>query len=443
MSSLADLRELVGFFSYSREDDEGSHGALSALRERIQHELRAQLGRTAKTFRLWQDKEAIPSGTLWEGEIKNAVEQAVFFIPIITPTVIASPYCRFELDAFLAREAALGRSDLVFPILYIDVPALADNALRQNNAVLSLIAARQYVDWRKLRHLDVRATDVSEAVERFCAHIRDALQKPWVSPRERQALEAAEAERQRQEAKKRRREDEAKQKAAEEERRKREAAAEQKRAEAERQRVKSERLRKEAEAKRREHGQWHTPRPLVLIGSVIGLVLLGTIGAWLGLAPTPGPVPPPEPTQQAANAPLSAAQELALKPGDAFQECTNCPVMKVVPAGSFAMAEVTTDLPFVNLPPLFKPFEPKSDDPGHRVAIARQFAVGQFELTFDQWDACIAAGGCNGYRPSDEGWGGGSRPVINVNWCDASAYVAWLAKKTAKRYRLLSEAEYE
>jgi hypothetical protein len=68
MSSLTDLPELVGFFSYSREDDEGSHGALSALRERIQHELRAQLGRSFKSFRLWQDKEAIPSGSLWESE---------------------------------------------------------------------------------------------------------------------------------------------------------------------------------------------------------------------------------------------------------------------------------------------------------------------------------------------------------------------------------------
>lgn len=122
MSSLAELSELVGFFSYSREDDADSHGALSALRSRIQGELRGQLGCTAKTFRLWQDKEAIPSGTLWESEIKNAVAQSTFFIPIITPTVVASPHCRFELESFLAHEAALGRNDLVFPILYIDVP---------------------------------------------------------------------------------------------------------------------------------------------------------------------------------------------------------------------------------------------------------------------------------------------------------------------------------
>ena len=196
MSSLAELPELVGFFSYSREDDEDSQGALSALRTRIQGELRGQLGRTANTFRLWQDKEAIPSGTLWETEIKNAVGQSVFFIPIITPTVIASPYCKFELESFLAREAELCRDDLVFPILYIDVPSLRDSARRQNDPVLSLIARRQYKDWRQLRHQDVRTTDVSVAVERFCADIRDALHKTWISPQERKEREQAEARRQ-------------------------------------------------------------------------------------------------------------------------------------------------------------------------------------------------------------------------------------------------------
>jgi hypothetical protein len=135
MSKLADLSELIGFFSYSREDDQGSHGALSALRDRVQQELRAQLGRSFKTFRLWRDKEAIPSGTLWEVEIKNAVAQSVFFIPIITPTVVASRYCRFELESFLAREAELGRDDLVFPILYIDVPELEDSARPADKAV--------------------------------------------------------------------------------------------------------------------------------------------------------------------------------------------------------------------------------------------------------------------------------------------------------------------
>jgi hypothetical protein len=229
MSSLAELPELVGFFSYSREDDGDSDGALSALRSRIQGELRGQLGRTAKTFRLWQDKEAISSGTLWESEIKNAVKQAVFFIPIITPTVIASPYCRLELESFLAREAELGRDDLVFPILYIEVPMLADVARRQNDPVLSLLAQRQYVDWSEFRYLDVSSTEVRRSVGRFCADIRNAIHRPWISPEERKQQEIAagrlkeEAERQHQDSEAKRRADEGAKARDEEQNRQREA----------------------------------------------------------------------------------------------------------------------------------------------------------------------------------------------------------------------------
>jgi formylglycine-generating enzyme required for sulfatase activity len=76
------------------------------------------------------------------------------------------------------------------------------------------------------------------------------------------------------------------------------------------------------------------------------------------------------------------------------------------------------------------------------MTIARPFAVGKFEVTFAEWDACVAAGGC-GHRRGDEGWGRNRRPVINVSWHDAKEYVAWLSRKTGKSYRLLSEAEWE
>jgi hypothetical protein len=46
----------------------------------------------------------------------------------------------------------------------------------------------------------------------------------------------------------------------------------------------------------------------------------------------------------------------------------------------------------------------------------QNFEVGRYEVTFDQWDLCVANGGCNGYRPDDAGWGRGNRPVINVSW---------------------------
>jgi formylglycine-generating enzyme required for sulfatase activity len=131
-------------------------------------------------------------------------------------------------------------------------------------------------------------------------------------------------------------------------------------------------------------------------------------------------------------APLSSERERALKPKDTFKECDDCPEMVVVPAGSFTMGS-----------PLDEPDREPDEGPQHRVSIARQFAVGKFAVTFDEWDACIVDGGCNGYWPSDEGWGRGKQPVINVSWDDAQAYIAWLSKKTGKTYRLLSEAERE
>jgi formylglycine-generating enzyme required for sulfatase activity len=71
------------------------------------------------------------------------------------------------------------------------------------------------------------------------------------------------------------------------------------------------------------------------------------------------------------------------------------------------------------------------------------FEAGKYEVTFAEWDACVAGGGCNGYRPSDQGWGRGNRPVINVSWNDTLAYVRWLNQQTGLTYRLLTSAEWE
>jgi hypothetical protein len=193
MSSLADLPELVGFFSYSREDDQSSGEMLSALRDAIQRELSAQLGRSKGTFRLWQDQVAIAPGQLWESQIKTAINQAVFFIPIVTPRAVNSHHCKFEFEAFLAREHLLGRIDLVFPLLYIRVPALESEAQWRKDSVLSIVGERQYVDWRVLRHRDVRDRVVREAIERFCDKITEALRAPWASPEERGKKQEIEA----------------------------------------------------------------------------------------------------------------------------------------------------------------------------------------------------------------------------------------------------------
>src|SRR5205814_2278442 len=75
--------------------------------------------------------------------------------------------------------------------------------------------------------------------------------------------------------------------------------------------------------------------------------------------------------------------------------------------------------------------------------IPAPLAIGRYDVTFDEWEACVAAGGCNNWLPGDFGWGRGRQPVIFVSWSDAHAYVAWLSAKTGKPYRLLSEAEWE
>ena len=84
-----------------------------------------------------------------------------------------------------------------------------------------------------------------------------------------------------------------------------------------------------------------------------------------------------------------------------------------------------------------------SDEQQRSVTIATPFAVGVHEVTFAEWDACVAGGGCGGHRPDDGGWGRGRRPVVNVSWDDAQAYVAWLSAETGADYRLLTEAEWE
>jgi formylglycine-generating enzyme required for sulfatase activity len=111
-----------------------------------------------------------------------------------------------------------------------------------------------------------------------------------------------------------------------------------------------------------------------------------------------------------------------------FKDCADCPQMVVVPAGDFTMGS----------PPAEQGAEAQ-----HRVTIATPFAVSKFEITFEEWDACLASGGCRGYRPGDEGWGRGIRPVMNISFEDAEAYADWLSRKTGQRYRLLSEAEWE
>jgi formylglycine-generating enzyme required for sulfatase activity len=160
-------------------------------------------------------------------------------------------------------------------------------------------------------------------------------------------------------------------------------------------------------------------RPWVILCFALGAT------AWSAAAECQA-VRPQQPATQSPNATLSAPASAVPEPGEIFRDCPDCPEMVVVPAGEFKMGSA----------------DAVYEKPEHRVVIANPFAIGRREITFEEWDLCVGSGGCR-YRPDDHGWGRGSRPVVDVSWDDAKAFVSWLSQRTQKGYRLPSEAEWE
>ena len=208
-------------------------------------------------------------------------------------------------------------------------------------------------------------------------------------------------------------------------------------------------------------------RPAIVAGVVVAVACLAAAGAWFFLygrppasqetktathveAPVSKEIPPPPkeapPPKERAEpgpqpVPVTPPKILASAPADAttlgpgphlFRECDHCPVMAVIPAAHAFIGSPTSELN-----------HDASEEPQQEIVFRDPFAAGRSEVSFDEWLACVAEGGCNAYRPGDYGWGRDRKPVILVSWNDAKAYVEWLSRKTGARYRLLSEAEWE
>lgn len=141
--------------------------------------------------------------------------------------------------------------------------------------------------------------------------------------------------------------------------------------------------------------------------------------------------------------PLHIPDSLKGRRGRIFKDCDVCPEMVEIEPGMFFMGSPLTE------------WEREADEgPRRLVSISQPFAVGRFEVTFDEWDACVAAKSCPRIGGPGASKGRGRQPVGSVSWVDAYEYVLWLNSQTTVigphsglksdfEYDLLTEVEWE
>ncbi len=115
-----------------------------------------------------------------------------------------------------------------------------------------------------------------------------------------------------------------------------------------------------------------------------------------------------------------------------FKDCAQCPDMVVIPAGTFTMGSSKGEVGRLD-----------NEGPKHKVTLPQAFAVGKFEVTVEEWAACVADHGCTPAKEEASGSGQSRHPMVHISHEQARTYASWLSTKTGKNYRLLSEAEWE
>jgi formylglycine-generating enzyme len=490
--------EPTGFWSYTRDDDGVSAGRLSLLRVFLTGELRARTGRSAGV-RIFQDVATIPYGAEWDREIGKALSQSSFFIPIVTPGFVQSQMCCLELIRFREHEAALGRSDLIFPLHYIDTDDLDPDRTADcfDPSALRLLRARQMFDFRDMRFRDPGNELVMARIAGLAGAIRAALRRDapgssngFVSlvggvparqaEEQRQAAELVRHEAEQREAERR----------AEEQRKAAEASSlkEGKRNAGEAARATGENGKANADKRLAEDQQKSdaenrpakeqseattspaanskqtgaTPRrtrtPSFRMLVFYGVAILSVVRFCMVWNRTPEVTsPPPAPVVAAPTVPPADVSEI--------QDCPTCPRLVLLPKGSFNMGVSDGEEVREKVPDQDRHLA----EPIHAVTIPR-FYMGKYTVTRAEYAAFIAdtgerpvAGGCYNWvldKDRNGSWqqkaaaswrdpgidqapDTNRHPAVCVSHDDAEAYVTWLSKKTGKTYRLPSEAEWE
>jgi formylglycine-generating enzyme required for sulfatase activity len=405
----AEDRKLKVFISYSRKDEDFAQELLSGLQ--------------LSGFEPYLDKHDIAAGEDWEARLGRLIEAADTVVFVISPDAVASERCAWEVE----RAATLKKR--ILPVVWCRVEETkVPQRLKQLNyiffdrplislpSLIALAAAlRTDIEWvrehTRLAEAALRWVQRGSAGALLLRGEELAAAKAWLASQPKYApdptllhhefIKAAEDAEAARTSDERKRLDEM-------------AAA-----------LEQVKLAQDERERALRRGQRN-------FAAAIGLTVCITVG---GLGWYNQDFLKEQYQWRVVMGPsmLTAAQEreYAAKPGSDFKECANgCPTMIVVPAGKFTMGSPDDE-------------KGRSEDEGpqHEVIIGKPFAVGKYDVTFAEWDICVAAGACR--NVSHDGWGRGDRPVILVSWVEAKGYVAWLKRVTGKEYRLLTEAEWE
>lgn len=335
---------------------------------------------------LFMDVDSIAPGLDFVKELDDQVAQCDVVLAVIGRAWLQSAddsgQRRLDNPADFVRieiESALKRDKRVIPVLVNEAQMPSADDLPET---LKPLARRHAV---RLSHDSFRPDS-----ERLVKALKSALAEE-ANKREQLAQQQHEA-RKRQEA------EEAAQRQAEEEQRRREARPQEAEEQAERERQAAPPRRAVDRPVSGNRRRWLLGGGAALAAIAVGVVAILTI-------------------------------ERSYGPGETFRDCAECPEMVVIPAGAFLMGSPEKEAGRSN-----------NEGPLREVTISA-FAIGRYEVTFPEWDACVAAGSCS-HEPEDA-WGRGRQPVMRVSWNDAQEYVGWLSEKTGERYRLPSEAEWE
>lgn len=159
------------FWSYAHDDNVHDHGRILRLADAIQHEL-ALLIESPPSF--FVDRTSIGWGDAWRRVIDNALAETAFFVAVATPRYVTRPECRKELLTFEGRARSAGLTELVLPILYVDIP---DLDVDSRNEVTAIIARTQWADWTALRIADEASAEYRGAVNLLAVRILELVKR--------------------------------------------------------------------------------------------------------------------------------------------------------------------------------------------------------------------------------------------------------------------------